>query len=148
MVSGKTKNPKHMFKKAKPAAAKNGALAENSPKTPPNKGPRTNPMPNAAPIRPKFCDFSLQFLEVLHRPVEELVLRAEEHGEELGLRAPTRVRAPRAARGPAVGRFRWDSNGFHYRVGCSDKLSSTGRSFESRRANHIAKNNVQILNTY
>ena len=59
--SGKTKNPNKKFTPARNADIKNGALGEISPKRPPIRGPKINPIPNAAPISPKF--FALSFSE-------------------------------------------------------------------------------------
>ena len=56
--SGRTKKPKMQFAKTKNADKKNGARELISPKIPPNIGPKINPIPKAAPIRPKFFAFS------------------------------------------------------------------------------------------
>ena len=55
-VSGKTKYPRIKLNVASPAAAKNGIRKPNSPKSPPKRGPRTNPTPKLAPKIPKFAD--------------------------------------------------------------------------------------------
>ena len=56
--SGNTKNPNKKFIPARNADIKNGALGEISPKRPPIRGPKINPIPNAAPISPKFLALS------------------------------------------------------------------------------------------
>jgi hypothetical protein len=53
--SFKTKKPKPIFRNDMTPAAKNGTRDPNSPKRPPITGPMTKPIPNPAPMSPKFC---------------------------------------------------------------------------------------------
>ena len=54
-VSVRTNHPKIAFNPARNAAAQNGARVPYSASSPPISGPSTNPMPKAAPIRPKLA---------------------------------------------------------------------------------------------
>src|SRR5258708_37869721 len=53
--SGSTNRPQQTLAKAMKAEAQNGSRGEMAPRIPPSAGPSTNPMPNAAPIRPKLA---------------------------------------------------------------------------------------------